>query len=107
MEFNLLEKLAVLKAIDEVIQMDNTVKRGEVRFMDRLADAIKQVLGDAIERGGTTLRDFLNESGQPGYFAQELMVYGRAGEPCKRCGGRVATRQIGQRASAYCPNCQR
>ncbi|MCB1923921.1 MAG: bifunctional DNA-formamidopyrimidine glycosylase/DNA-(apurinic or apyrimidinic site) lyase [Gammaproteobacteria bacterium] len=74
--------------------------------LDRLAAAVKQVLAHAIERGGTTLRDFLNESGEPGYFAQELFVYGRAGEPCKVCGTPIATRQIGQRASAYCPHCQ-
>lgn len=73
----------------------------------RLVDEVKKVLAYAIERGGTTLRDFLNESGQPGYFAQELMVYGRAGEACKQCGGTIKTRQIGQRASAYCPSCQR
>lgn len=72
-----------------------------------LAGSIKQVLGYAIERGGTTLRDFLNESGEPGYFAQELLVYGRAGESCKRCGSTIKSRRIGQRASAYCPRCQR
>jgi formamidopyrimidine-DNA glycosylase len=75
--------------------------------LDRLAGEVKAVLGQAIERGGTTLRDFLNESGEPGYFAQELFVYGRAGEPCKRCGTPILTRQIGQRASAFCPKCQR
>ena len=75
--------------------------------LERLAEEVKQVLADAIERGGTTLRDFLNASGQPGYFAQELLVYGRAGQPCKRCGATLKTRQIGQRASAYCPSCQR
>ncbi len=74
--------------------------------LDRLADEAKRVLGNAIRRGGTTLRDFLNESGEPGYFAQELFVYGRAGEPCKVCGAIIRTRQIGQRASAYCPHCQ-
>lgn len=75
--------------------------------LERLAGAIKGILGYAIERGGTTLRDFLNESGEPGYFAQELLVYGRAGEPCKRCGATIRSRRIGQRASAYCPHCQR
>ena len=74
--------------------------------LDRLVDEVKRVLGSAIRRGGTTLRDFLNESGEPGYFAQELFVYGRAGEPCKVCGTTIRTRQIGQRASAYCPHCQ-
>lgn len=81
--------------------------RISLRRLERLATEVKQVLADAIDRGGTTLRDFLNESGQPGYFAQELMVYGRAGQPCKRCGTTLKTRQIGQRASAYCPSCQR
>jgi formamidopyrimidine-DNA glycosylase len=71
-----------------------------------LADAIREILAYAIDRGGTTLRDFLNESGNPGYFAQELMIYGRAGEGCKVCGRTIRTRQIGQRASAYCPGCQ-
>jgi formamidopyrimidine-DNA glycosylase len=75
--------------------------------LERLAGSIKRVLGYAIERGGTTLRDFVNESGEPGYFAQELLVYGRAGETCRRCGATIRSRQIGQRASAYCPGCQR
>jgi formamidopyrimidine-DNA glycosylase len=74
--------------------------------LERLVGEVKSVLDYAIARGGTTLRDFLNESGQPGYFAQELFVYGRAGQPCKRCGTRLKTRAIGQRASAYCPSCQ-
>ena len=74
--------------------------------LERLVDEVKRVLEYAIGRGGTTLRDFVNETGEPGYFAQELLVYGRAGEPCKACGGTVKTRQIGQRASAYCPHCQ-
>ena len=73
---------------------------------DRLADEVKKVLAHAIERGGTTLRDFVNESGEPGYFAQELFVYGRAGQPCKVCGSAIRTRQVGQRASAFCPRCQ-
>ncbi len=74
--------------------------------LERLAAEIKRVLRYAIRRGGTTLRDFLNESGEPGYFAQELAVYGRAGEPCRACGTRIRSRLIGQRASAYCPHCQ-
>lgn len=81
-------------------------QRVATRRLEHLADTIKQILGYAIQRGGTTLRDFLNESGNPGYFAQELMVYGRAGERCKRCDRTILTRQIGQRASAYCPGCQ-
>ncbi len=75
--------------------------------LGQLTNEVKLVLGEAIEQGGTTLRDFLNESGQPGYFAQRLLVYGRAGQPCRSCGTTLKTRQIAQRASAYCPHCQR
>ncbi|QGU31938.1 bifunctional DNA-formamidopyrimidine glycosylase/DNA-(apurinic or apyrimidinic site) lyase [Thermochromatium tepidum] len=73
---------------------------------DRLAETIRLVLGAAIEQGGTTLRDFVNESGAPGYFAQSLRVYGRAGEPCRVCGTPIQQQRIGQRSSFYCPRCQ-
>lgn len=72
-----------------------------------LTGAVKTVLAQAIAAGGTTLRDFQREDGRPGYFRIQLQAYGRAGEPCPRCGGVLKTRQIGQRASAYCPHCQR
>lgn len=74
---------------------------------ERLANAVKRILGNAIERGGTTLRDFLNADGLPGYFAQELLVYGREGEPCKVCGTRLESMRLGQRATTWCPRCQR
>ena len=89
------------------IHPNRASNRISAKRLDVLAGAIKQILRYAIERGGTTLRDFVNEAGSPGYFAQELMVYGRAGEPCHVCGSAIKTRQIAQRASAYCPNCQR
>ena len=72
-----------------------------------LASAIRDVLSRAIEQGGTTLRDFVDSDGLPGYFAQELLVYGRAGKPCFQCGSPVRQRVIGQRSSFYCNNCQR
>ena len=72
-----------------------------------LAAAIKRILAHAIERGGTTLRDFLNPDGAPGYFEQELAVYGREGEPCRHCGGAVAMRVLGQRSTFFCQRCQR
>lgn len=75
--------------------------------MASLAAAVKRILGDAIERGGTTLRDFLAPDGAPGYFEQELAVYGRAGEPCRACGNPVRVIQLGQRSSFYCQHCQR
>ena len=61
----------------------------------------------AIERGGTTLRDFVGGDGQPGYFQQELFVYGRGGAFCKVCGSTLREVKLGQRASVYCPRCQR
>ncbi|MBK1720064.1 bifunctional DNA-formamidopyrimidine glycosylase/DNA-(apurinic or apyrimidinic site) lyase [Thiocystis violacea] len=72
----------------------------------RLAEVIRSVLNAAIEQGGTTLRDFVREDGQPGYFAQSLRVYGREGEPCQVCGTPIRQRRIGQRSSFYCPRCQ-
>jgi len=74
---------------------------------DALAGAIRDVLSHAIRRGGTTLRDFQGADGNPGYFAQELLVYERAGLPCFQCGTPVRRKVIGQRSSYYCPRCQR
>ncbi|MDH3280583.1 MAG: bifunctional DNA-formamidopyrimidine glycosylase/DNA-(apurinic or apyrimidinic site) lyase [Gammaproteobacteria bacterium] len=73
----------------------------------RLADAIKETLTEAIAAGGTTLRDFTRESGRPGYFRTQLLVYGRHGEPCPRCTTPIQRRVIGQRSSFLCPRCQR
>jgi len=71
-----------------------------------LANAIKTTLSDAIAQGGTTLRDYLNEEGQPGYFSLHLNVYERAGEPCHTCGTAIRKVHQGQRSSYYCPHCQ-
>jgi len=71
-----------------------------------LAGAIRDVLARAIKQGGTTLRDFADSSGSPGYFAQELLVYGRAGQDCFQCGAIIRQKVIGQRSSFYCLNCQ-
>ncbi|MDN3524416.1 bifunctional DNA-formamidopyrimidine glycosylase/DNA-(apurinic or apyrimidinic site) lyase [Halomonas sabkhae] len=73
----------------------------------RLAEAIREVLGAAIHQGGTTLRDFVGGTGEPGYFAQRLNVYGRDGQPCRRCGAELRLVTLGQRASVYCAACQR
>lgn len=73
---------------------------------EALAAAIKQVLGAAIGMGGTTLRDFVNHEGQPGYFRQSLWVYGREGQPCKVCGSELKGIRLGQRATVFCPRCQ-
>jgi len=73
----------------------------------RLATAVKDILGYAITRGGTTLRDFISPDGAPGYFEQELAVYGREGLPCPVCARPLRHALIGQRASVWCAHCQR
>jgi formamidopyrimidine-DNA glycosylase len=73
----------------------------------RLAAEVKRILAWAIERGGTTLRDFINPDGAPGYFFRELNVYGRAGEPCNVCGTAIRQVVLGQRSTFWCPHCQR
>ena len=73
---------------------------------EHLANEITRILAYAITRGGTTLRDFLNPDGEPGYFEQELFVYGRAGRQCKICARAIRGVVIGQRSTFYCPNCQ-
>ena len=74
---------------------------------EALAAMIKDVLNRAIHRGGTTLRDFHSSSGEPGYFAQELLVYDREGLSCFQCKTAIRRKVIGQRSSYYCPRCQR
>ncbi|MEO6076280.1 MAG: bifunctional DNA-formamidopyrimidine glycosylase/DNA-(apurinic or apyrimidinic site) lyase [Dokdonella sp.] len=73
----------------------------------RLAVEVKRILAYAITRGGTTLRDFLSPDGAPGYFEQELFVYGRAGQPCRVCATPIRSIRLGQRSTFFCPNCQR
>ena len=72
-----------------------------------LAAAVKRILAHAITRGGTTLRDFISPDGAPGYFEQELSVYGRGGGQCPRCGRGLKQASIGQRATVWCGHCQR
>ncbi|TJY58242.1 bifunctional DNA-formamidopyrimidine glycosylase/DNA-(apurinic or apyrimidinic site) lyase [Sinimarinibacterium sp. CAU 1509] len=73
----------------------------------RLAQTIRDVLAEAIQQGGTTLRDFAGADGGSGYFQQQLFVYGRSGEPCRVCATPIKCMVIGQRSSFYCPQCQR
>ena len=77
------------------------------RECERLVNAIQGILRHAIARGGTTLRDFINPDGAPGYFEQELFVYGREGLPCKVCGQPIKAAKLGPRQSLYCGKCQR
>ena len=73
----------------------------------RLHQAIRDVLARAVAKGGSTLRDFSNANGESGYFQLEAMVYGREGEPCRRCGTLVKALRQGQRPTFFCPQCQK
>ena len=74
--------------------------------LNKLTDIIKQVLSDAIKQGGTTLKDFTQADGKPGYFAQKLMVYGRAGQKCLLCQTVLEEIRQSSRSSVFCPSCQ-
>ena len=73
----------------------------------RLHTAIRQVLAQAIAKGGSTLKDFLSADGQSGYFQLEAMVYDRTGLPCRVCATPVKSLRQGQRSTFYCPKCQK
>jgi formamidopyrimidine-DNA glycosylase len=89
------------------IRPDRAAGRVGLQRYETLAVQIRDVLGRAIAQGGTTLRDFVGGDGRPGYFAQRLHAYGRAGAPCTRCATPLRSKVIGQRASVYCVACQR
>jgi len=72
-----------------------------------LAQIIKEVLSEAIEQGGTSLKDFTNADGKPGYFKQQLAVYGRGGEPCVQCNTSLKEVRHNNRATVYCSKCQK
>ena len=86
-----------------------TVAAGKVskKRYDALTDIIKDVLAKAIKQGGTTLKDFTQADGRPGYFAQSLQVYGRGGEKCVTCDSILKEIKQGGRATVFCSNCQR
>ncbi len=76
-----------------------------LRF-ERLVAAVREVLAEAIAKGGSTLRDYVDARGIPGAFQLEYHVYGRAGLPCRVCGRLIRATRLGQRASFHCPRCQ-
>lgn len=79
---------------------------GQARYR-KLAQAIREVLAEAIEQGGSTLRDFIAVNGQSGYFQQSYFVYDRSGKECRVCAAPVRQIRQGQRSTFYCVNCQR
>lgn len=77
-----------------------------VQQLQKLLPVIKDTLAAAIKQGGTTLKDFSQTDGKPGYFAQQLLAYGRGGQPCFTCGKQLSEIRLGQRSTVFCPVCQ-
>ncbi|MBU1394179.1 MAG: bifunctional DNA-formamidopyrimidine glycosylase/DNA-(apurinic or apyrimidinic site) lyase [Gammaproteobacteria bacterium] len=78
----------------------------DIERLTVLVAEVKQILAHAIKQGGTTLKDFTNADGKPGYFAQKLHVYGRGGETCTSCGNLLSEIRLGQRTTVFCGICQ-
>ena len=74
---------------------------------ERLRDTVREVLARAVQKGGSTLRDFSNANGEGGYYQGVAMVYGRAGDPCRVCATEIRTLRQGQRSTFFCPHCQK
>jgi len=88
------------------IRPDRAAGRVGLERCEKLAGAIKKILQEAIIAGGTTIHDFSQADGRPGYFTQQLQVYGRNGAPCVACGQPILSLKLGQRSTFYCCNCQ-
>ena len=82
---------------------------GKISFRryEKLVLASQETLQKAIAAGGSSLRDFVNSDGKPGYFQQQYWVYGRSGQTCRKCSGVIKQIKQGQRSSFYCTRCQR
>lgn len=88
------------------IHPQRAANRVSVKRYRSLAHKTKRILTDAIQAGGTTLKDFQRADGQPGYFRHALKIYGREGEPCPRCHSSIRRKVMQGRSSFYCPRCQ-
>lgn len=89
------------------IRPTTRARRLSLARLTRLVDAVRATLDDAIAKGGSTLRDYVDSDGESGRFQLEYYVYGRAGEPCRVCRSIIRTVRLGGRATTYCPMCQR
>jgi len=89
------------------IRPDRHAGRISKQRLSLLVENIKIILRDAIEQGGTTLKDFVGGDGKPGYFKQSLSVYGRAGSPCISCQKELTESRLGQRSTVFCSHCQK
>lgn len=81
-------------------------KNVTAKQLAKLVPVVKDTLAAAIKQGGTTLKDFSQADGKPGYFAQQLLAYGRGGQPCVSCGTALQEIRLGQRSTVYCEKCQ-
>ncbi len=73
---------------------------------EKILKAVRDVLREAIESGGSTLRDYANANGETGYFQHNFAVYGRGGKPCRTCGADIMMMRMGGRSTFYCISCQ-
>lgn len=89
------------------IHPETPAKQLTLKQCERLVNEIKATLNDALNAGGSSLRDFFGADGNPGYFQQEYFVYGRTGEPCKVCGKPIQCIRLGQRSTYFCSHCQK
>ncbi|MGB4810953.1 MAG: bifunctional DNA-formamidopyrimidine glycosylase/DNA-(apurinic or apyrimidinic site) lyase [Methylophilaceae bacterium] len=89
------------------IHPETSAKTLTLKQCERLVAEIKNTLQDALNAGGSSLRDFFGADGNPGYFQQEYFVYGRTGEPCKVCAKPIMCIRLGQRSTFFCANCQK
>ena len=88
------------------IRPTHAANRISLERLGKLVEAVRATLAKAIEKGGSTLRDYVGSSGEPGYFQLDYYAYGRGGLPCRICGTTMRAARQGGRASAWCPRCQ-
>ncbi|MGD8175150.1 bifunctional DNA-formamidopyrimidine glycosylase/DNA-(apurinic or apyrimidinic site) lyase [Marinimicrobium sp. ARAG 43.8] len=101
---NIYANEALFMAGIKPIRKTGTLTRGQ---SERLVEQVRFVLQRSIEQGGTTLRDFVGGDGQPGYFKQQLLAYGRGAQPCRQCGKHLKEIRMSGRSTVYCVDCQR
>jgi formamidopyrimidine-DNA glycosylase len=89
------------------IRPTRAANRVSAERFSRLVDAVRETLTDAIAKGGSTLRDYVDSRGERGYFQLDYFVYGRDRQPCRACGSTIRSVRLGGRASYFCPRCQR
>tara|TARA_B100000131_G_scaffold232286_1_gene224136 strand:+ start:2491 stop:3306 length:816 start_codon:yes stop_codon:yes gene_type:complete len=89
------------------IKPNRESKKVRIEEFESLVLTTRKLLNKSIKKGGTTLRDFVGGDSKPGYFKQQLSVYGRAGKPCMKCKNTLQSLKIGQRSSVFCKECQK